>query len=264
MNRLVTRIAGPLTGLLLAAIVAGPTLAATPPASQPGAAAASTQADRASGEARCRAERASARANPTLENAKAVASCEIDRRLATLASLKAVLDGARGLTDAHKASLIAILDATTAGLTALRGTIAGESTIAAVRADAGHIAPDYRVYVLVARQVHLARGDDGISAAADRLTDAAGRLETAIATTAGKGRDVTSARRHLAAAKAAIDAARAAVAGDASTVLGLTPAGWNAGTAKPVLDAARASIVASVGDLRTAAWELRAGRAALR
>jgi hypothetical protein len=181
-----------------------------------------------------------------------------------VANLKAGLGGARGLTDAHRASLTAILDASAIGLAALRGTIAADTTITAVRGDAGHIVTDYRVYVLVARQVNLVRGDDAITAAADRLTDAAGRLETAIATAEGKGKDVTSAKEHLSSARAAIDAARAAVAGDAAAVLPLTPAGWNAGTAKPVLDAAHASIAAAGRDLRTASSEMRAGRAALR
>ncbi|MBI3744931.1 MAG: hypothetical protein HY264_00090, partial [Chloroflexi bacterium] len=123
---------------------------------------------------------------------------------------------------------------------------------------------DYRVYVLVARQVNLVRGDDRIGAAADRLTSATTRLTDAIAQAKANGKDVTVAQGHLDAMIAAIAKARGEVAGDADAVLAQTPAAWNAGTAKPILDAARDSISAARSDLRTALSEARATLAALR
>jgi hypothetical protein len=258
------RLAGSLTGLLLAAVVGvTPVLAAAAPpaavgANPPG------QTEELNARRHCSREWLAAKAEPTVEHLRAVGFCEIDRRLATIERLQKGVDDARVLTDAHELALEAILDRSAAGLRALRAEIEADTTVPELRADIKRIFEDFRIYALVTRQVWLVRGDDGVDAAANRLTQAAARLAGAIETAASNGKDVTEARAHLGAMNAAIDAARAGVAGDASAVLVLTPADWNAGTAKPVLDAARASIVAARADLKTATTEARAVLAALR
>lgn len=258
------RLAGPLTGLLLAAVVGvTPVLAASaPPATPPGSA--PGQAEELNARRHCAREWRAAKEEPTVEHLQAVGLCEIDRRLVTIERLQAGVDGARALTDAHEAALEAILDRSAAGLRALRAEIEGDTTVPELRADIKRIFEDYRIYALVTRQVQLVRAADTVDAATNRLTDAAGRLAEAIETAAANGKDVTEALAHLGAMNAAIDAAGAEVAGDADAVLVLTPADWNAGTAKPILDAARASIVAARADLKTAMAEARAVLAALR
>jgi len=257
------RLAGLAAGLALAATIAMPVLAAGATSrgvTDPSAAQAATD----TGVARCAAASLKAKADPTVANYQALGFCEVDRRLATLTRLGSLVDQAGALTDAHKATLKGILAGSTSGLTALRGQIGSDTTVAALRTDIRKVFTDYRVYVLVARQVNLVRGDDRIGAAADRLTSATTRLKDAIARAKANGKDVTVAQGHLDAMTAAIAKARDEVAGDADAVLAQTPAGWNAGTAKPILDAARASISAARSDLRTALSEARATLAALR
>jgi hypothetical protein len=256
------RLAGPLTGLLLAVVVgATPVLAASAaPAGTPGS---PGVAEELNARRHCAREWRAAKAEPTVEHLQAAGLCEIDRRLVTIERLQGAVDDARALTDAHEAALEAILGRSAAGLRALRAEIQADTTVAELRADLKRIVEDYRIYVLVTRQVKLVRAADEVDAAADRLTAAAGRLAQAIETAAANGKDVTEARAHLGAMNAAIDAAQAEVAGDADAVLVLTPADWNAGTAKPILDAAQASVVAARADLKTATAEARAVRAAL-
>ena len=263
MTRSMTRLGGLLAGLAIAAGLAMPALAAvstTEAIGDPVAAQAATD----SGIARCAAAWLKAKADPTVANVQAVGFCEVDRRLDAIDRLRALVDEAGAVTDGHKASLDGILDASTRGLTALRAQIGADTTVAALRSDIRKVYTDYRVYVLVARQVSLVRGIDRVGVAADRLTDAGGNLADAIAQAKANGKDVTAAQGHLDAMTAALANARDEVAGDADAVLAQTPAGWNAGTAKPILDAARASISAAHGDLRTALAEARATLAALR
>lgn len=262
MTRSMTRLAGLVAGLAIAASVAMPALAAA--STRQAAADLAAQATSDSGIARCAAAWLKAKADPSVANLQAAGDCEVDRRLDTLDRLGTLVDEAGAVTDPHKATLHGILDASTRGLTALRGQIAADTTIAALRTDIRRIYTDYRVYVLVARQVNLVRGIDRVGVAADRLTDATGNLADAIAQAKANGNDVTAAQGHLDAMTAAIAKARSEVAGDADAVLAQTPAGWNAGSAKPILDAARASISAAHADLRTALAEARATLAALR
>jgi hypothetical protein len=257
MNR--TRLAGAIAGLVLAAAVAvGPVLAS----SAPGVTA--SPVPEAAFSVRCASEWLAARAAPSVPTFRAVGDCEIDRRLDTISKLRTVLADAKALTGAHRTALTAILDRSQSGLTGLRSKIDADPDLPTVRADVHAIFADYRIYALVVRQVHLVRGDDGVAAAAARLTEAAGKIQTAIETAQQNGQDVTVASGHLAGMQSAIAAALDQVAGDAGQILPLTPAQWNAGTAKPVLDAARSSLVTARTDLATALTEAKAAVAALK
>ena len=263
MTRSMPRLAGIVAGAAIAASVAMPVLAA-PPLGGPNGNGPAAQVSTDTGVARCAADWLTAKADPTVANFQAVGYCEIDRRLTTLDRLRALVGEAGVLSDAHKSTLNGILDGATTGLTALRGQMAADTTVSALRTDIRKIFTDYRVYALDARQVRLVRGDDRVGTAADRLDDAQSRLVAAIDQAQSNGKDVTLARQHLDAMTAAITKARAEVAGDADAILAQAPAAWNAGTAKPVLDAARASLAAARTDLRTAVAEARAVLAALR
>jgi hypothetical protein len=263
MTRSMNRIAAALAGIAIAVSVAAPAFAA-PARPQAVGDPLAAQARTDTGIGRCADEWLKARADPTVRNLQAVGFCEIDRRLATIDRLSGLVDEVGALTDSHKASLAGILRADKIGLTALRAQIAADTTVAALRTDIRKIYTDYRIYVLVVRQVVLVRGDDRVAAAADRLDAAVPRLTEAIAQAKANGKNVTEAQGHLDAMIAATARARGEVAGDADAVLAQTPATWNAGTAKPILDAARASILAARTDLRTAVSEARAVLAALR
>lgn len=263
MNRHIIRHAGPLTGLLLAATLGvSPALAASAPTVSSGRAG-TVQAEELTGRVRCATAWRQANAAPTVENLQAVGYCEIDRRLATIDRLGSAIDNARALTDAHEATLKAILDSSAAGLRALRAEIQADPSVPEVRRDIKRIFEDFRIYALVARQVWLVMAADAADAAGAALNGTAADLASLIAQAEASGKDVTEAKANLAAMQAAIDAALAGVDGVADGVLPLTPAAWNAGTAGPILRDARQAIVDARADLRTAASEARQVIAAL-
>jgi len=258
MNRTIQRLlVTAATGLVLAGTLgAGSALAAPPQVADP--------ATERIGIGRCAPLWLAARAEPTVANLQAVGRCEIDRRLETLAKLQSVVDNSAALSDAHEAKLDAILSSTGSGLRALRAEIDGDSTVEALREDIRRIAEDFRVYVLVARQVALVTAADTVDATAAGLAVAAERLEAAIDRAEAAGRDVKDARAHLATMIAAVDRAETAVDGVAEAVLDLTPAAWNAGAAGPVLKDARESLRHAGGALRGAMKAARALLADLR
>jgi hypothetical protein len=256
MHRTIHRLAAAaaLSLLLAAAVGAGSAVAAPAPGTAPGGVQALTAAS-----GRCAAEWEAARTGPTVEELQALGFCEIDRRLEDLARMQTAVDGSQTLTDAHEASLDAILASTTTGLQALRAEIDAATTLDGAREGVRRIVEDFRVYVLVARQVRLVIADDVVAAGVERVEAAADRLEDAIEAAREAGRNVGDAPSHLAAMRREANAAARAVEGDAAEVLALTPAAWNAGDAKPVLDAARASVQEARESLRTAIREARAG-----
>ena len=268
MNRTVSRlaplarIAGPLTGLLLAfSVAATPALAASAPGAR--AATAPSQAEQLPDRVHCAQAWKTAAADPTVANYQAVGLCEVDRRLATIDRLGNAIEGSRPLTDGHQAALQAILDESAAGLRALRAEIEADTTLPELRKDINSIFTEYRIYVLVVRQVWLVMGADTIDAAGAKLDETAADLAVLIERAEAAGQDVTEAKEHLAAMEAAIAEALAGVEGVADDVLPLTPADWNAGTAGPILREARQAIVDARADLRTATAEARQVIAAL-
>jgi hypothetical protein len=263
MNRHVIRIARPLTCLVLAAAVgASPALAAAKLAAGP-AAPTWVQAEELTGRTRCAEAWRAAKADPTVENWRAVGLCEVDRRLATIERLGNAVDASRALTDEHAGALHRILDGSAAGLRALRAAIEADTTLAQLHEDIRSIYADFRIYVLVTRQVWLVGAADTATAAGAALDATAGDLATLIARAEANGQDVTEPKAHLAAMEAAIDEAVAGVADVADAVLPLTPADWNDDTAWPVLREARQAIEDARADLRTAMAEARKVIAAL-
>jgi len=271
MNRTVTRharlarLAGPLTGILLAvavAVTATPALAASAPSAHAGTRPVS-QADHLTDRARCANAWRAAAADPSVETYKVVGLCEIDRRLATIERLGNAIETSRALTDDHQAALQAILDDSAAGLRALRAEIEADTTLAELREDIRSIFEDFRIYALVVRQVWLVVAADTVDVAGARLDETAADLAVLIERAEAAGQDVTEAKAHLAAMVAAIDEALAGVDGVAEDVLPLTPADWNDGTAGPILRATRQAIADARADLRTAMAEARQVIAAL-
>jgi hypothetical protein len=182
--------------------------------------------------------------------------CEhaIDQRLTTLADLTERVGGAQHLSAEDRNELTAEIDHDTSGLSALRTTIAGESSPASLRHDCRAIVDDYRVYVLLAPKTHLVVGADAADAALDAFSSADASLSAAIehARTNGtdpakladaqtKQQDMDAQAAH---ARGLVDPVDPVV----PAVIVLTPADFNAGTAGPKLDTARQSL----GDARTA------------
>jgi hypothetical protein len=158
--------------------------------------------------------------------------------------------------------LLATLNADLSGLTALRATIAADTTAAQARTDYQKIFTDYRVYWLVLPQVHYAAAADDITTAVlPRLTDAQTKLAALLA-----GPD---AAKNTPAVQAAmtdlvnqIAAATTVTTGLSATVLAYTPAQVNANhnlmrQARQTLQSARTDIKAARADVATIAGALK-------
>ena len=223
---------------LVAALAAG-TVSAVGPSPDP--------AIPATDSARC-ARPAQGEGVDSVGNLRSFGACEINRRLALLQRLAERVADSAMLTGADKTALSGEIASTTAGLTALGSTIGGENNVVALKADIQKIATDYRVYVLVGPKTRLVIAADRLSAGHVRFATVEQRLAASIAAAATAGKDVTQAQAAYAAMVAKVAQAEALLGPVVGTILPLTPAGWNAGTAKPVLEWAR-STLRQVGQL---------------
>jgi hypothetical protein len=179
--------------------------------------------------------------------------CEraIDQRLTMLADLTERVGGAQHLSASDRNELTTEIDHDTSGLGALRTTIAGDSTVASLRQDCRAIVDDYRVYVLLAPKTHLVVGADAADAALDAFSSADASLSTAIEHARTNGTDpakIADAQAKQQDMNTQTARARGLVDPIVPSVIGLTPADFNAGTAGPKLDTARQSL----RDARTA------------
>jgi hypothetical protein len=191
---------------------------------------------------------------------RAFADCEIGRRQKTLAGLVSAVNGSKALTASDRAALAAELGAESSGLASLRAKIDGQTSIPALRLEVVQIASSYRIYLLVAPQVHLVDAADGVLALRPSLTRTATALAGRIATAKANGADVAAAQADLDSMNTEIAAAVAQASPLPGKLLPLTAAAWNAGTAGPALKSARTALVAARDHLRAA---VKFGRAAI-
>jgi hypothetical protein len=162
----------------------------------------------------------------------------IDNRFTKINEMCASISGSHTLSSEHASELTDELNAAESGLTTLRADIAAATTGAELRDLCPRIVNDYRIYVLEAPTVHLTIAADAEGAALDKLVDAFDRLGNAIADAQAAGKDVGDAPSKLADMRTQLDTA-AGVSSVPGTVIPLTPADYNDGTAKPVLQDAR-------------------------
>jgi hypothetical protein len=156
-----------------------------------------------------------------LAKAKAAVTDGITDRLSTLGKLQTALAGYKDVPDAARDDLSSILSSDVSGLTALKAKVAGETTVAAVRADGKAMVDDYRVYLLVAPKVHLTHVLDVESTALARLV----KVHDALADRLAKDpkADTPGDKDLLADMNAAIHAADARIDGKVAALLALKP-----------------------------------------
>jgi hypothetical protein len=109
-----------------------------------------------------------------LDKAKTAVTARIDKRLAALKRFDTTLGKAARVQSGHRATLDKLIDDQTAGLTALRTKVAGETTAASVKADAQSMVNDFRVFILTGPKVRLTAAIDTELAVVDRLDDRSG------------------------------------------------------------------------------------------
>jgi len=211
----------------------------------------------------CAAQFTALKAPVTVDALRAFGDCEIQRRFTTLATLATRVSGSKVLTSSDAAALTAEIGATKTGLTDLKATIDAETSIPALKADIARIATDYRVYLLVGPKVHLVSGADGVVASQATFTKIDTNLAARIAAAKAAGKDTTTAQTDLDAMNAAVAQAVGLATPLPATLLPLTAAQYNAGTAGPVLNSARTALVQARDLLRSAIQDAKACRTAL-
>ncbi len=189
--------------------------------------------------------------------------CEIDRRLTLLGALSTRVSASTTLTDADRSALSAQIASTVSGLTALRATIDHETDVTALKADIRKIATDYRVYLLVAPKTRLVIAADTLQAGYTKFDAVEQRLADAITAAKAAGKDVTQAQSDYDAMTSKVDQAETLLTPVVGTIINLTPADWNAGTAGPALNNARSTLLQVRGLFAGARADARACRADL-
>jgi hypothetical protein len=187
----------------------------------------------------------------------------IDLRLAALRRFDAAATAAQHLTDAHEATLHGTISHDTAGLTRLRTKVAGETTIAALRADAVSMVNDYRVFLLVGPQVRLSIVGDAEQFAIGRLTTVHNKLAELVAKAKAAGKDTTAAEKDLADMQANLDKATSDINGQVDNLLAIQP-GPDASAITSAVGAVRRALGAGRADLRAAVVEAKNVAAFLR
>ena len=199
----------------------------------------------------------------TVDALRAFGNCEIQRRFTTLTALSTRITSSTTLTSSDAAALTAEIGSTRTGLTDLKATIDTETSIPALKAEIARIATDFRVYLLVGPQVNLVSGADRVVASQSVFAKIDTNLAARIATAKAAGKDTTAAQSDLDAMNAAVAKAVGLATPLPATLLPLTPAQYNAGTAGPVLNSARAALVQARDLLKSAVQDAKACRAAL-
>jgi hypothetical protein len=184
-----------------------------------------------------------------LDAAKQLATAAITRRVLALRELTTAAKAIVRLSDADRNALTSQLQDQVNGLTSLNAKIQGDGDVATVRADAGTIVTDYRVYVLTIPKARGVVVSDIELTAEDRLSKLAERLQTMIGQASGK--DTTKARVDLASLQSKLTSVTAMVSPLPATLLALQPPGYPGN--RTTLEQARATLRAGRQTLGDAA-----------
>jgi hypothetical protein len=192
-----------------------------------------------------------------LDAVRARCDAAIAERLTKLDQLTAQVNGAAHVSAAQKDTLLATIAATRNGLTGLRSEIAADTDKTELADDCRRIVDDYRVYVLLTPRVHLVIGADSAQSAVAALNSMVPKIDAAIAAAKATGIDTSAAESLLTDLKTKTAEADTLSASVLAAVSPLTPADYNAGTARPVLDHARADLAKAAADLVAARNDAR-------
>ncbi len=175
----------------------------------------------------------------------------IAQRFTQIDQLNNQMTASNALTPAHHSQLSSELASSRSGLANLQTQITAATTLAQLRTLCPQIVDNYRIYVLETPKVHLTVAADREAALVAKMTTIGTKLQAAITAAQGKGQDVGNAPALLTDFNAKV-ADASSKAGAAAAVLPLTPAQYNAGTARPVLESVHDGLVQGGGDLLAA------------
>ena len=188
-----------------------------------------------------------------LSKIKSACDVGVSNRTAVLTGLQAAVNVAPGLTDAHRSSLSGEVSSASSGLQGLKGQIDAASNLKTLANLCGQIVTTYRVYVLEIPTVHLTIGGDHVVKASNGSMARLGKgLDRTIQKMADAGHDVTGLKSLKADFDQQVAAARSAAAPIGDTVLPLTPAQYNGGSAQGTLSNARNNLATAHLDMSNA------------
>lgn len=200
----------------------------------------------------------SAKATPaTLAQIQAKAAAAISKRIDSLNSAVGRVESTKAL-GSDAASLVAYLQADITPLQNLGAKIASDTTVSQARADFKDVFVDYRVYALVLPAAWQAARADAITVTVvPRLTALSQKAQS----------KVTSANQAtlqplIDSLNSDISGAANAASGLSTTVLGYTPAQWNADHS--LLSATKTDLKTATADVKSARSEARQIRQYLR
>jgi hypothetical protein len=204
-----------------------------------------------------------AAATDDLPALKAAVTARIDLRVAALAKDAAAVTAAKHLTDADKATLTSLISADTSAMNSLKTKVAGETTAAALKADATSMVDDYRIFLLVGPKVRLTIAGDAEQAAITKLQTVHDKLADLVAKAKAAGKDTTAAEQKLADMAAMITKAQGSLNGQVAAVLAIQP-GPDGTTIKSKVATVRQSIGNTRASLKTAVADAKAVTAFLK
>jgi hypothetical protein len=185
----------------------------------------------------------------------------IQRRLNELGRLTVLVNGARHLTPANRSALLSKLSSDRNGLASLDTKIQGDTDAATLKADLASIVTAFRIYVLVAPQIHLVVATDRVVAFVTIGDTVARKIQAAIDTAKVNGKNVAAAQAALNDMKKELQVASAAIDGVASEVITLAPSGYPGD--RVTLLSARSSILSARTHLFRARKDAHAAVSAL-
>lgn len=180
---------------------------------------------------------------------------DISKRIDSLNTVAARVQGMKNISDAQKATFAATIQTEIANLTSLKATIDASTDVTTLRADAKSVMDAYRVYALVIPQGYLEAAADRVGTITSTLTTISAKLQTRITTDQTAGKDVTSLQASLTDMNAKLTDAQAQATAATNLVASLTPDNGNttvAASNKAALLASRADIKIASGDLNAA------------
>jgi hypothetical protein len=187
--------------------------------------------------------------------ARTAAEGAISARLTDLNARVALVNQSTVFTTADKSALLSELTGTISGLQALATTIANETAVAAFHTEVAGIYANFRVYALVLPQVHLIRASDQLGADVTGFQKVQALLQARV-----NGNPAAAAP--MADLATQITAIQTTTSGLSATLLGLTPAEWNAN--HTILSAPHQQVVTARKAAGQALDDIKAVRAVLK
>lgn len=181
----------------------------------------------------------------------------LEKRVQTLAKLRSSLSSDKTLSSKDRNALGILLGNETTGINQLLVQVQAanpqNTTIAQLRADATEMVDQYRVYLVMARQVHLTEAADAETAAETRIENREAKIQAAIARH-GNPADAAQAYTDLVAQVS--HATQATGSANIPDVLAVTPQSYPGDegpltSARTALGQARTDLQAARGDLVT-------------